>query len=317
MRVLSRTEDARYPETRTAGGAPRPGLWIRALRIHQWVKNLLIFVPLLLAHRLEAGDPVVRAALAFLAFGLAASATYVINDLLDVEADRAHPRKRHRPFAAGDLSARAGLVAAPLLLAAGMALALLLPPAALGALAAYVLLTTLYSLALKQIALLDMLVLAALYALRIFAGSLATGVPVSEWLIAFSIFLFLSLAAVKRYAEVLRLRRDDTGIARVAGRGYAPGDLEMIRPLGLASGTIAVLVLALYINSDTVTRLYARPALLWLICPLLWFWISRVWLLAHRGVLKEDPVFFAVRDAATWVIAAAALCVMLLATAAT
>jgi len=294
-------------------GASQAALWLRALRLQQWVKNLLIFLPLLLAHRIGEWDLLFRSLLAFFAFGFAASAGYIVNDLLDLEADRAHPRKRHRPFASGELSSAAGLVVAPLLLAAGMTLALFLPGGALAALGAYLLLTTTYSLLLKQVALLDMLALAALYTLRIFAGSLATGVPVSEWLLAFSIFVFLSLAAVKRYSEVLRLRRESDVVARVAGRGYYPGDLELIRPLGLSSGMIAVLVLALYINSATVTRLYSRPALLWLIGPLLWFWISRVWLLAHRGEMKEDPVFFAVRDPVTWGVAAAAGLAILLA----
>lgn len=315
MGTISRVSAAHpaRPAFDRAAGAPRIAPWLRALRIEQWVKNLLIFLPVLLAHRIGEWDLFSRSLLAFFAFGFAASAGYIVNDLLDLEADRAHPRKRHRPFASGELSSAAGLMVAPLLLATGMALALFLPGGALAALGAYLILTTIYSLLLKQIALLDMLALAALYTLRIFAGALATGVPVSEWLLAFSIFVFLSLAAVKRYAEVLRLRRETSNIARVAGRGYYPADLELIRPLGLTSGTIAVLVLALYINSATVTRLYSRPALLWLIGPLLWFWISRVWLLAHRGELKEDPVFFAVRDPVTWGVAAAAGVVILLA----
>jgi 4-hydroxybenzoate polyprenyltransferase len=252
----------------------------------------------------------IETALGFLAFSLGASAVYLLNDLLDVEADRHHPAKRHRPFASGELPLRAGFVLIPILAGLSIAAGLWVPSAFLLVLFFYFGLTTLYSLFLKEIAILDVLVLAALFTTRIMAGSAASGIQVSEWLLAFSMFIFLSLAAVKRYAELLRLRMNNANDAKLKRRGYFSGDHELILQMGVSSGFMGVLVLALYITSDTVTRLYSKPALLWLACPLILFWIGRIWLLAHRGEVEDDPLMFAMKDWTTWVVALAGLAVL-------
>jgi len=277
--------------------ADRPPLWRalpRALRLHQWLKNLLVLVPLVTAHLLLQPDLLMQALLAFVAFGLCASSVYVLNDLLDLTADRHHPRKRRRPFAAGDVPIILGLLIIPILLAAAAGLALLLPPAFLGILALYYATTLTYSLHLKQLVLLDVLILAGLYTLRIIAGAAAIGIWPSFWLLAFSMFLFLSLAIVKRYTELLELR--GRGGEQPRGRGYVVGDLAMLAALGGASGYLAVLVLALYINSDSVRELYRQPETIWLLCPILLYWISRIWLITHRGAMHDDPILFAARD---------------------
>lgn len=270
--------------------------WAKALRLHQWLKNLLVFVPLLAAHRYGEWPLLRDALVAFLAFGLCASSVYILNDLLDLRDDRHHPRKRSRPFAAGRLSIQSGLLAFPALLIAAFALGLwLLPPAFTLGLAGYYALTLAYSLWLKKRMVIDVMVLAGLYTLRIVVGAVAVGVALSFWLLAFSMFIFLSLALVKRYAELFHLRaRGASEVAR--GRGYLASDLHMIAALGAAAGYMAVMVLALYINDARTTQLYGQPQLIWLACPLLLTWISRVWMLAHRGAMNEDPVIFAIRD---------------------
>jgi 4-hydroxybenzoate polyprenyltransferase/phosphoserine phosphatase len=270
--------------------------WLRAMRLHQWVKNLLIFVPLIAAHRAQEIPLLIAALTAFVCFGLCASSVYLLNDLIDLSDDRFHPRKRSRPFAAGHLSILSGLSMVPVLLLAAFALALWRLPLvfAIG-LATYYLLTLAYSLVLKRIMVIDVATLAGLYTLRIIVGGIALGIPLSFWLLAFSVFMFLSLALVKRYAELFQNRaRGETGKAR--GRGYYPDDLPMIGSLGAASGYIAVMVLALYINEAHTRTLYQQPIVIWLACPLLLIWISRVWMLAHRGEMNEDPVVFAMRD---------------------
>lgn len=294
-------------------GASRstPAALIAALRIRQWVKNLLIFVPTLLAYRYLEREPVLASAAAFLAFSLLASAVYVLNDLVDVEADRRHPRKRHRPFAAGELSVQAGIVLFVTMIAAAVGVGTLLPARFLAVLGLYFLTTTAYTMVLKKLVLIDTLVLAGLYTLRIIAGSAASGIPVSEWLLAFSLFLFLSLAAVKRFAELLRLRGTGATGQGIARRGYLEGDAEVVSTMGLSAGYIAVLVLALYITSDAVTELYRLPHGLWFACPLLLYWVSRIWLLAHRGIVQDDPLDFAVRDPTTWVVAGMSALVLL------
>jgi len=299
-----------------SASARRPAwrLVLSALRVRQWVKNLLLFAPLLLAHRFLETEVVLEAALGFVAFSLGASAVYVLNDLLDVEADRRHPQKRRRPFASGELPLRVGLVMIPILLAASLGVALQLPVSFLWILGFYFAATTLYSYVLKEIALLDVLTLAALYTTRIMAGSAASSVPVSEWLLAFSMFFFFSLAAVKRYAEILPLRDRGADESKLERRDYFAGEHELISQMGLCSGFMAVLVLALYITSEAVARLYRDPAVLWLACPLLLYWIGRIWLLARRGAVSDDPLSFAVTDPATWVVAAAGAVVMVAAT---
>lgn len=269
--------------------------WLRALRPHQWLKNLLVFVPIAGAHRIFEPDAAFAAGLAFVAFSLCASAAYVLNDLLDLDADRRHPVKRRRPFAAGDLPVAAGLVAAPLLALAAFAGAiLLLPTAFVLALLVYGVTTLAYSLFLKRLVALDVLTLAALYTVRIIGGAVAVPVEASWWLLAFSMCLFLSLAMVKRHAELHRLASGDG--AKAAGRGYAVGDLGFVRRLGEGSGYLSVVVLAFYVDSTRSAMLYRHPSVLWLLTPLLLFWIHRVWRLARRGAMHEDPVVFALTD---------------------
>ena len=277
-----------------------PGVWLRALRFHQWAKNLLIFVPLLGAHQWHNFSKLGAAMLAFFVFSICASSVYLLNDLFDLEADRRHARKRHRPFDSGRLTLRAGMIGAPLLLLASVLPALLLPPAFVMTFAGYYLLTLLYSLRFKQLEILDVLTLAALYSIRVVAGGHAAQVAVSDWLLVFSLFFFLSLAFVKRFTELQLVLRGNND--RVPGRGYRVGDLELVGAMGVASGYLAVLVLAIYITNPVVTQLYANPAALWFACPVLLYWISRVWLLAHRGLLHDDPIVFALKDKLSWLI---------------
>lgn len=270
--------------------------WVAALRLHQWLKNLLVFVPLFAAHLHLEPSLVLRALAAFAAFSLCASGVYLLNDLLDLEDDRNHPVKSTRPFAAGRIPVRHGVGAIPALLAASFGLALWLLPGEFAiTLGVYYTLTVLYSLVLKRHMMLDVVTLASLYTLRVIAGGTAIGVTLSFWLLAFSMFMFLSLALVKRYAELFQAHAAGQD-GRARGRGYFPDDLPIIAALGAASGYMAVLVLALYINDANTARLYARPQLIWLACPLLLVWIGRVWMLAHRGRMSEDPVIFAIRD---------------------
>ena len=268
--------------------------WIAALRPHQWLKNLLVFLPLLTAHLLFVPHKLADAILGFVCFCLCASGVYLINDLLDLEADRRHPRKRLRPFAAGALPLGHGLIAATALAFAAFATAILLSyPFAL-VLFGYFVLTLGYSLVLKRIAMLDTVVLAALYTLRIVAGTAAIQIEPSYWLLAFSMFLFFSLAMIKRYTELNILLK--SGGYHSIGRGYAVDDLPLIQSLGATSGYLAVLVLALYVNSTASEALYRHPHALWLLCPVLLYWISRAWLVAHRGAMHDDPVIFALTD---------------------
>jgi 4-hydroxybenzoate polyprenyltransferase len=275
--------------------------WLKALRLHQWLKNLLVFLPLAAAHLVMSREAVGRSVLAFLCFGLCASGVYVLNDLLDLDADRAHPRKRRRPFASGALSLHSGFVAAPLLVAAAFAFAIPLSWRFDLVLGGYFLLTTGYSLFLKRVPMLDTVVLAGLYTIRIIAGAAAIGIGLSFWLLAFSMFLFFSLALIKRYTELHSLLRDSK--SRVT-RGYAVEDLSLVQSLGAASGYLSVLVLALYINSTASEALYRHPQVLWLLCPALLYWISRAWLIAHRGAMHDDPVVFALTDNVSRVVLA-------------
>ena len=279
--------------------------WLRAVRLHQWAKNTLIFVPLLLAHAWQLA-PLVAACVAFLSFGLCASATYIINDLLDIEADRRHLRKRRRPFAAGDISAFTGVAAVMFMLLASVALAVSLPHIVaaltnteltepysfLGWLALYTATTLTYSFYLKRKLLLDVFVLSGLYTVRILAGSAATGVPVSTWLAGFSVFFFLSLAFVKRFSELEGLR--ERGGKVTSGRGYYVGDLEQLRALGTGAAYAAVVVMTLYISNPDTIRLYAHTTRLWLVVPVLLLWLSQVWMLASRGEMHDDPVVWAI-----------------------
>lgn len=287
------------------------GVLLRAIRIKHWVKNLLVLVPVFTAHRYGDLGLQTSALAAFGAFSLVASSVYVLNDLVDLENDRHHHEKRHRPFASGELSVAQGAAIALLLLIGGMVLALNLPIGFRSILITYWLLNLLYSLYLKRIVLMDVVLLALLYGTRVVAGGAATGIVISQWLVAFSVFIFLSLALAKRVSE-LRVIGENRS-ERSPGRGYLIGDLEQLASLGTSSGYIAVLVFALYINSPEVRILYAVPDALWLACPLLLYWTSRLWLLAHRGLLAEDPIVWVVRDRVSHMVGLAVASVMLLA----
>jgi 4-hydroxybenzoate polyprenyltransferase len=280
---------------------------VRALRLHQWSKNVLVLAAPVLGHRLE---PAVlgKALLAVLAFSLVASAVYVGNDLVDREEDRLHPRKRRRPFASGALPTAAGMALVPALLAAGALAAWPLPAAFVVLLAGYLAASLAYGLLVKRLVVIDVLVLAGLYTARIWAGALATGVPVSEWLASFSMFLFLSLAFLKRASELMAVEGD------APGRGYRAADREQVFTLGTASGYISVLVLALYLSSRDVARLYSHPARLWLLCPLLLYWVSRLWIQARRGEVHDDPVVHALQDPGSYAVGALSALVVWLAT---
>jgi 4-hydroxybenzoate polyprenyltransferase len=279
---------------------------IRLLRPHQWAKNLLVFVALFTSHGWRDPAALRAAAIAFLAFCLTASAVYVVNDVLDLDADRAHPDKRERPFASGALSTAWAWPLAPLLFALALTMAWTLPLAARIELALYAVLALAYCLLLKRLLWLDVLALAALYGLRVVAGAHAIDVLPSSWLLAFALFVFFSLGALKRYAELSLAQGKD-----LDGRAYRAQDALPILALGAASALTAVLVLALYVNSPEVRVLYRQPAWIWLLCPLLLYWLARLWTLAERGVVRADPLLFALRDPASLLVGAATLSVVL------
>ena len=293
----------------SANGGSR--VWGRALRLHQWLKNLLVFVPLLAAH--QATDPqlLLSTIIAFLSFSACASSVYLLNDLLDLPADRKHNRKKTRPFAAGELSIRSGLVAIPLLLAASIFLALQLPPRFIAALGSYYMLTLAYSFFLKKQVIVDVMLLASLYTLRIIAGSVATDIKPSFWLLTFSMFVFLSLALVKRYSE-LRAAVTASKVA-LTGRGYHADDLPVVLSLGSSSGMVSVLILAMYTQAEIVPSMYAAREWLWLAPPLMLYWTARLWMKAARGEVNEDPVIFAAKDWQSLTVALMIACTFLLA----
>jgi 4-hydroxybenzoate polyprenyltransferase len=268
---------------------------VKAMRLHQWLKNILIFVPLIASHRIGDLALVADALVAFIAFGLCASSVYLLNDLLDLSADRHHPRKRQRAFASGALPVRNGLFLIPALIAASVLLGVtLLPLEFLAVLGAYFVMTLVYSFWAKERPVVDVLFLTALYSMRLVAGAAATTVELSFWLLAFSIFLFLSLALIKRYSEMFSVR--EAGLSYSRGRGYSTDDMSLIQSMGVAAGYMAVLVLALYVHSAEVNRLYGDPRILWTLCVVLLFWISRAWLKSSRGEMPDDPVVFAAKD---------------------
>lgn len=284
--------------------------WLRVLRVYQWVKNLLIFFPLLTSHRLTDWPALGYALIGFVAFSLAASATYVVNDLFDLQADRAHPSKRLRPFASGLLSPAAGIAAALALFIAAFAAASALPQTARLLLAGYVLLTLSYSLRLKRFLVIDVLLLVCFYLLRIFFGGLATGIAISVWLLAFSMFFFLSLALVKRLTELRALERTSPGNWEMSARGYQAADVQLLGSLAAASAYLSVVLFALYINSPEVRVLYRQPQFLWPLCLFIIYWLSRILLIANRGQLHDDPIVFATHDRASWITGAAVMAVL-------
>lgn len=288
VRVSSETPGG---EVRHLGGTETVGALWRAVRPHQWLKNLLVFMPVLAAHDLSKLG---WAALGFVAFCLIASSAYLINDLLDLHADRAHPRKRERPFASGRLPLATGIGASLGLLLAGLAIPVVagnIP--LLGVVSGYFAITLLYSFWLKRKLIVDILTLAGLYTIRIIGGGAATETELSPWMLGFSVFLFLCLAAIKRQAEIIDSAASE---ATIAGRAYAPSDLPIVRGNAIAAAYAAVLIFALYISSDDVRALYTRPELLWFVCPVLLYWLLRMIMKTHRAEMTDDPIVFAVRD---------------------
>lgn len=281
------------------GASGKAGAVLRALRPLHWVKNLLVAAPLVLAHQISDRGRLLSVGLAVTAFCLCASAVYVMNDLVDREADRLHPRKRDRAFASGRLSGTAGVVMILALLAGAFAFGALTGRwRFVGLLGLYFALTTAYSFYVKSILLVDVVLLAGLYTLRIIAGAEAAVVPLTPWLLAFSMFLFLSLAFAKRYSELTLVEAgEQAGMAR---RGYVLEDLRIIESVGPTCGYLAVLVMGLYMSSDLVVRLYRRPWVLWLACPVLLYWVTRLWFLARRRQLVDDPLVFALTDRVSW-----------------
>ena len=275
---------------------------LRGIRVHQWSKNLLLLVPMLTGHLVTAGN-LLTLFWAILSMGLCASSVYLLNDLFDAPSDRRHPRKKHRPIASGALP----LSGAAVMVLVGLVLSFTLAwigvgPAFLGMVGAYLILTTGYSVLLRSKPMIDVITLASLYTLRLIAGGVAIGVQVSHWLLVFSMFLFLSLAFAKRYAELMSLGRPQAQ-HRVRGRGYMPTDLPLLGVFGPVSGYLAVLVFVMYLNSNKVAQLYREPYVLWLVCPILLYWVGRTWLITTRGRMHDDPVVYAIKDPGTYMCA--------------
>lgn len=277
---------------------------VRALRPHQWAKNFLVFMPILLAHKTGDLSAWRAAGILFGALSLCASATYVFNDLLDREADRANPAKRHRPFASGALTTFTGAVMIAALLSLSVSVIAITGGKALDWISAYIVFSCSYSLALKKVPIVDVVLLALLYCFRIFAGGAVAAISISPWTLAFSLFLFTSLAFLKRYSELKA-----NGATRApSGRGYQPEDITVVGSVGVGSGLVAVLVVALYIHSPEMSHYYSKPMMLWFLLPVILTWVSRLWLVAGRGLMLQDPVLFAVRD--RWSLLAGAACLL-------
>ena len=278
--------------------ASRARAALRALRPYQWVKNLFTLVPLLASGDFGNGAAWRNSLAIMAAFCATASAIYVINDLSDLAADRAHPRKRLRPFASGALPLATGLAMVPVLFLIGGVLGV--ASGAWAALALYAVLSLSYTVRLKEMPLIDVFILAALYTIRLFGGGEASGHRVSMWLLGFSSFLFLSLALVKRVSELYRLQ--SAALRRTERRGYTIEDLAMLQMFGTAASFASVVVLSLYVQSDTALHAYARPSMLWGVIPLLLFWQCRLWLSTSRGYMNDDPIVYAARDWVSWLV---------------
>ena len=291
---LRRKLEHRHPGAEVVSArTDTPARYGKALRVHQWIKNILLFVPALAGHAFHVGTWL-NLALGFVAFSLCASSAYLLNDLLDLPSDRQDRGKRHRPFAAGLIPLQHGLVLAPLLLLSGLGLGAALTPAFLAALIGYYGLTLAYSFALKRLSMLDVVALSGLYGIRMVAGAAASGVPLSHWLAAFAMFLFLFLALIKRATE-LRWQKD-AGRTNISGRGYSADDRGIIEAMAAGSGFVSVMVFALYVSSVEVVQLYGHPERLWAGCLVMIYWVGHLLLLTHRGRMHDDPVIFAVTD---------------------
>lgn len=278
--------------------------WAKLLRVHQYAKNTLVLVPLLTAHQFE-WLAAVQAIFAAIAFSLCASSAYVLNDIIDVKADRQHPSKRHRPIASGAILPSHAAIVMLLVLAGAVAIAGSISFAFLGVMLGYLALTTAYSFWLKRIAIADVVTLAILYTIRVIAGAVAINVAMSEWLFAFSLFMFMSLALVKRYVELA----GQTEGSRLTSRDYGADDKSVVALLAAAAGFNSVVIFTLYISSDAVRALYSHPQLLWINCPILMYWIARVMLFAQRGRIDDDPVIFALTDRVSWLVLGVICCV--------
>ena len=283
--------------------------WARALRGHHWAKNVLLFLPLILAHKVQL-YPWLMSSAGFVLFGLCASSLYLLNDLLDLHSDRAHPWKSARPLAAGETSIQTGLLVSVSLIIIALGFGFLFNISFGLVLTTYAVLTVWYSLQIKRVVLLDVFVLSSFYTIRIWAGGLISGTFLSQWFLAFSLFFFLSLAMAKRYSELLHA--EELVKSGNSGRAYRPSDRELISTLGIGSCFSSVVIFALYVHSQEILSLYRRPAPLLLICPVVLYWLSRVWLRAHRGELHEDPVTLAMRDPVSYLLAAVTLAIIAL-----
>ena len=274
--------------------------FFRMIRTYQWVKNFLIFLPLILAHKFFDVNLLFKALVAFFSFSFLASSVYIINDIMDVESDRMHPTKKNRPIASGSVKMSSALKIAFLFMPLSFVISIFLGKEFLLVLLTYFITTSLYSFYLKKIMLIDVLILSLLYTVRIFAGGTALSIYLSPWLFMFSMFFFFSLACAKRYSELYAVRNNLQG--EIKGRGYQGTDLEQIQIFGSSSGYMAVLIFALYIQSDVSMKLYKTPSFFWALCPIMLYWISRVWLLSHRGQMTQDPIIFALKDRVSYVI---------------
>ncbi len=285
---------------------------LKAIRVHQWVKNILVFIPLITTHNLLNPNPIFQSILAFFAFSFTASATYLINDLFDLEADRKHPNKKNRPFAAGTLPIIKGTYFIAGLGLLGLAIMACLPALFSLTVCTYLAITLSYSLWLKRLAIVDVITLASLYTLRVMGGAFAVDVALSFWLLAFSMFLFQGLAIMKRVSELMQVEQQNQKAAH--GRGYTIEDRAILTQFGTTSGYLAVFVLAFYINSDDVRTLYQQPEALWLLCPIFLYWTTRIWLKTARGNMNDDPIVFALKDPVSLLLGLVSATIILIAT---
>lgn len=274
--------------------------YIQQIRIHQWLKNILIFLPFLLAHKINLQN-LINSTLAFIAFSFIASFVYIINDLFDLESDRRHPTKKYRPLACGKISISKAFFISLILFIAGSVISIkFLNIYFISTLAIYLFITTIYTFYVKRIVILDIITLSLLYTIRLIAGGVSTYIEVSEWLLGFSLFFFLSLATMKRYTELLIINEQNK--TKTSGRGYSIKDISLIRTIGLSTGYLSVLIFSLYLNSFKVISLYKNPKILWLITLSLLYWISRLWLISHRGEMNDDPIIFIAKDKISYFI---------------
>lgn len=284
--------------------------WLKEIRIHQWAKNLLIFIPLLAAHEVSKSELLFYSMLAFLAFGFCASSVYLLNDLVDLEADREHKTKRNRPLASGMIPLVHGIITAIIFFIIAISITLFLPWQFAISLSAYYIITLAYSFSLKSKVVVDVATLAVLYSMRLVAGAAATGIMLSNWLISFSMFIFFSLAIVKRVVEL----KAAESVGKIKGRGYYPTDMPLLLASGISAGYISILVFVLYIDSSSSLQNYSNPGILYLIAPILFIWLTRVWLLTWRNEMHDDPVAFAIKDRASQLMGITMVVLMILAT---